>query len=85
VADEERTRRDLDALDEAVLAMLLGVSATLDQNPRSPGLVHEWLALVRHLRIEAPGGLPGDPDELAAGFRARLASGREPDDESREF
>ena len=74
VASEARKRRDVDALDDALLTALVAVGAALDKSPGSAALVSEFRGLIRDLRLEHPGQTARDLDGLLRDYRASVGT-----------
>lgn len=72
VVAEARKRRDVDALDDALLIALVAVGAALDKSPGSAALVDQFRGLIRDLRLEHPGAAARDLDDVLRDFRSTV-------------
>lgn len=72
VVAEARRRRNVDAMDEALLTALVAVGAALDKTPGSAALVDQFRGLIRDLRLEHPGQVARDLDGLLRDYRATV-------------
>ena len=74
VVAEARKRRDVDALDDALLTALVAVGSALDKSPGSAALVDQFRGLIRDLRLEHPGQQARDMDGLLRDYRSAVGT-----------